>query len=41
MQQLLIDTRGDILFAGHAERYSKRKNDAHIHPGLLAEFCRL
>jgi carbamoyltransferase len=35
----LIDTQGNILFAGHAERYSKRKNDAHIHPGLLAEFC--
>jgi carbamoyltransferase len=35
----LIDTRGDIVFAGHAERYSKCKNDADIHPGLLAEFC--
>jgi carbamoyltransferase len=35
----LIDTRGDIVFAGHAERYSKQKNDAHMHPGLLAEFC--
>jgi carbamoyltransferase len=35
----VIDSRGDILFAGHAERYSKRKNDAHIHPGLLAEFA--
>jgi carbamoyltransferase len=34
----VIDSRGNILFAGHAERYSKRKNDAHIHPGLLAEF---
>jgi carbamoyltransferase len=35
----LITTQGDIVFAGHAERYSKRKNDAHIHPALLAEFC--
>jgi carbamoyltransferase len=35
----LINTQGDIVFAGHAERYSKKKNDAHIHPGLLAEFC--
>jgi carbamoyltransferase len=35
----VINTAGDIVFAGHAERYSKRKNDAHIHPGLLAEFC--
>jgi carbamoyltransferase len=33
----LIDSRGDILFAGHSERYSKRKNDADIHPGLLDE----
>ena len=35
----LITTQGDIVFAGHAERYSKQKNDAHIHPALLAEFC--
>jgi carbamoyltransferase len=33
----LIDSRGDILFAGHSERYSKQKNDANIHPGLLDE----
>jgi len=30
---------GEILFAGHAERYSKIKNDAHIHPDLLKECC--
>jgi carbamoyltransferase len=35
----VINSQGDILFAGHAERYSKRKNDADIHPGLLEEFC--
>jgi carbamoyltransferase len=35
----VIDTSGDIVFAGHAERYSKVKNDCNIHPGLLAEFC--
>ena len=35
----LITTQGDIVFAGHAERYSKCKNDAHIHEGLLNEFC--
>jgi carbamoyltransferase len=35
----VINNRGDILFAGHAERYSKRKNDSHIHSGLLNEFC--
>jgi len=26
---------GEIIFAGHSERYSKIKNDAYIHPGLL------
>ena len=33
----LINSNGDILFAGHSERYSKQKNDANIHPGLLDE----
>jgi carbamoyltransferase len=33
----LINEAGDIVFAGHAERYSKQKNDADIHPGLLHE----
>jgi carbamoyltransferase len=31
----VINNRGDILFAGHAERYSKRKNDANLHSGLI------
>ena len=35
----VINNRGDILFAGHSERYSKQKNDAHIHTNLLNEFC--
>ena len=35
----VIDNRGNILFAGHSERYSKRKNDPTIHPGLLKELC--
>lgn len=35
----VITTQGDIVFAGHAERYSKVKNDRDIHPGLLAELC--
>ena len=35
----LISTQGDIIFAGHAERYSKLKNDSTIHPALLAELC--
>jgi carbamoyltransferase len=26
-----------ILFAGHSERYSKNKHDAHVHIGLLRE----
>ena len=29
--------RGDILFAGHSERYSKQKNDANISAGLLKD----
>jgi len=28
---------GNILFAGHAERYSKLKNDADIHPALIQD----
>jgi carbamoyltransferase len=30
---------GEILFAGHSERYSKIKNDPNIHPDLLRECC--
>jgi len=33
----LVSPGGDIVFAGHAERYSKQKNDADIHPALVAE----
>jgi carbamoyltransferase len=29
-----------ILFASHAERYSRRKNDPHLHPDLVAEALR-
>ena len=35
----VINNRGDILFAGHSERYSKKKNDANICPGLMEEVC--
>ena len=35
----LINSAGDIVFAGHSERYSKKKNDAHISPGLLADIA--
>ena len=31
----VVNTRGDILFAAHSERYSKIKNDAHISPELI------
>jgi carbamoyltransferase len=31
----VINNRGDILFAGHSERYSKKKNDANLHPELI------
>jgi carbamoyltransferase len=33
----VINRSGDILFAGHSERYSKIKNDADISIDLLAE----
>ena len=33
----LIDSEGNIVFAGHSERYSKIKNDADVHPDLVAE----
>ena len=35
----VINSVGDIVFAGHSERYSKIKNDPNIDPGLLAELC--
>jgi carbamoyltransferase len=35
----VISTQGDILFAGHAERYSKLKNDADIHSDLIWDAC--
>ena len=28
---------GNVVFAGHAERYSKVKNDAHINDELIAD----
>ena len=33
----LVDRHGEIVFAGHSERYSKYKNDANICKGLLDE----
>ena len=31
----VVDPQGNILFAGHSERYSKHKNDAGMDYGLL------
>lgn len=33
----VVSPQGDILFAGHSERYSRKKNDANICQGLLDE----
>ena len=33
----VIDKSGDIIFAGHSERYSKVKNDPNLHPDLITE----
>jgi carbamoyltransferase len=36
----MINRSGDILFAGHSERYSKQKNDADLCAGLLDDVVR-
>jgi carbamoyltransferase len=33
----VIDTDGNILFAGHSERYSKKKNDSNLCSELVSE----
>jgi len=33
----LINSQGDIVFAAHSERYSKRKNDANLVPELVMD----
>ena len=35
----VINSDGDILFAGHSERYSGVKNDPNIHHDMLAELA--
>jgi len=35
----VVNSQGDILFAGHSERYSKKKNDADIHQDLIWDAC--
>ena len=36
----VVRSDGEIVFAGHSERYSKLKNDARLSTGLLAELCK-
>ena len=36
----VIDSHGNIAYAGHAERYSKRKNDANLNVDMLFEAAR-
>jgi carbamoyltransferase len=36
----VLDSNGEILFAGHSERYSRKKNDANICSGLMQEVCK-
>ena len=33
----VVQSDGSVLFAGHAERYSKCKNDAHLNDQIIAE----
>ena len=33
----VIDSSGNIVFAGHSERYSKKKHDADLCPELISE----
>ena len=35
----VINSHGEIVFAGHSERYSKLKNDANLSDGLINELC--
>ena len=35
----VIRSDGEIVFAGHSERYSKKKNDATVATELLQELC--
>jgi carbamoyltransferase len=35
----VIRSDGEIVFAGHSERYSKLKNDANLSDGLISELC--
>ena len=36
----VLNSRGEIVYAGHAERYSRRKNDANLNVDMLFEAAR-
>jgi len=36
----VVDGNGNILYAGHSERYSRIKNDPNLHPDLLMDVWR-
>ena len=36
----VVNSQGDIVYAGHSERYSKRKNDADLHAAMFWELAR-
>ena len=33
----LVSNQGEILFAGHSERYSKVKHDSNLHNDLIKD----
>ncbi len=33
----VVSQDGEIVFAGHSERYSKKKNDPNLHPALIKD----
>jgi carbamoyltransferase len=37
----VISENGDILFAGHSERYSKKKHDAHLCEDIIKEATKI
>ena len=36
----VVDSSGNIVYAGHAERYSKIKNDSNLHKDMFFELAR-
>ena len=37
----VVDDKGEILFAGHSERYSKKKHDANLCEDIIAEAVKM